>query len=300
MTAEKFTYLLQHPEQINREDSFAVSNITKQFPYFQPAHALHLKGLKNQESFKYNQQLKTTASLTTDRSILFDFITSEVFNQNEISEQIKRNSEQIKNIPVFEVEDISVEKSVTIDDALKQHIQATEGVLDPHLFETKKQKISEINSIIAVDVSEIEEVKYDLDIGKPLEFDKTETHSFKEWLKITAFKPIERCTLPSKSEETIEIQSPIANKMAIIDKFLKDNPKIDPVKSDTVKPIILTNIKNSDGFMTETLARVYLEQKNYDKAIQSYKILSLKYPEKSGLFAIQIEKVKKLQEKNNS
>ena len=35
------------------------------------------KGLKNKESFKYNQELKTTAAYTTDRSILFDFITSE-------------------------------------------------------------------------------------------------------------------------------------------------------------------------------------------------------------------------------
>ena len=51
--------------------------------------------------------------------------------------------------------------------------------------------------------------------------------------------------------------------------------------------------------MTETLARIYVEQKNYDKAIQSYKILSLKYPEKSSLFADQIQEIKILQEKNN-
>ncbi len=48
--------------------------------------------------------------------------------------------------------------------------------------------------------------------------------------------------------------------------------------------------------MTETLARIYLEQKNYDKAIQSYKILSLKYPEKSSFFADQIKAVKELKE----
>ena len=54
-----------------------------------------------------------------------------------------------------------------------------------------------------------------------------------------------------------------------------------------------------EGFMTETLARIYLEQKNYDKAIKSYKILSLKYPEKSSFFADQIKAVKQLQENNN-
>ena len=51
--------------------------------------------------------------------------------------------------------------------------------------------------------------------------------------------------------------------------------------------------------MTETLARIYVEQKNYDKAIQSYRILSLKYPEKSSFFADQIQAIKVLQEKNN-
>ena len=54
-----------------------------------------------------------------------------------------------------------------------------------------------------------------------------------------------------------------------------------------------------ETLMTETLARIYLEQKNYKSAIQSYKILSLKYPEKSGFFADQIQAVKELQKQNN-
>ena len=54
-----------------------------------------------------------------------------------------------------------------------------------------------------------------------------------------------------------------------------------------------------DILMTETLPLIYLEQKNYEKAIQSYKILSLKYPEKSGFFADQIKAIKILQ-KNKS
>ena len=50
--------------------------------------------------------------------------------------------------------------------------------------------------------------------------------------------------------------------------------------------------------MTETLARIYLEQKIYKKAIQSYKILSLIYPEKNSFFADQIKKIKALEEYN--
>ena len=55
-----------------------------------------------------------------------------------------------------------------------------------------------------------------------------------------------------------------------------------------------------EALMTETLARIYVEQKNYSSAIQSYKILSLKYPEKSGFFADQIKALKELQEQNKN
>ena len=51
---------------------------------------------------------------------------------------------------------------------------------------------------------------------------------------------------------------------------------------------------NKELFVTETLAKLYVEQKNYDKAIQTYKILILKFPEKNSYFASAIKKIKKL------
>lgn len=311
MQLEDFTYLLQHPQKITPEQTHAINNIITDYPYFQSARALYLKGLKNKESFKYNLELKTTAAYTTDRSILFDYITSEAFNQNEISLQIKQNSEHIKDINVNEIDDISVDKSVTIDDALKQHIKNTEGVLSPSLFVEKinvedvAQFISDINKspklpIIDVDSKNIEQTPEALlNIGKPLEFNNSETHSFTEWLKITSFKPIERDD-PETTEKQENNETSIDKKFELIDKFLAVNPKITPSK----EPIQLQNLikdedAQNDGLMTETLARIYLEQKNYSKAIQSYKILSLKYPKKSGFFADQIKAVKQLQEKNN-
>lgn len=46
--------------------------------------------------------------------------------------------------------------------------------------------------------------------------------------------------------------------------------------------------------MTETLAQIYIEQKQYEKAIKAYKILILKYPEKNSLFAKQIKEIENL------
>ena len=48
--------------------------------------------------------------------------------------------------------------------------------------------------------------------------------------------------------------------------------------------------------MTETLAKVLMKQKKYVKALEAYRILSLKYPEKNSFFADQIKKIQKLKE----
>ena len=309
MQNQELTYLLQHPEAVTATQVEALRSKIEEFPYFQPLRALYLKGLKQKESYKYNNSLKITAAYTADRSVLFDYITSDIFTQNEISQQIKQNSEVIKSYEVNDIDDISVNKSVTIDEALKEHIKSTEGVLDPDLFKAKpidtsltpEEPAKLEDSIIAVDVKNITPEEK-LNIGKPLDFDKNESHSFVEWLKITSFKPIVR-EEESEQQEAVENEistPPLQNKLDIIDKFISENPKIKPVKKDhTPKPKLVNNDDDvSESIMTETLARIYLEQKNYDKAIQSYKILSLKYPEKSSFFADQIKLVEELKDNN--
>ena len=49
-----------------------------------------------------------------------------------------------------------------------------------------------------------------------------------------------------------------------------------------------------DSCLTETLARIYIKQKRYNKALQIIKNLSLKYPEKNVYFADQIRFLEKL------
>ncbi len=79
-----------------------------------------------------------------------------------------------------------------------------------------------------------------------------------------------------------------------IDTFLKNKPKIVPVKNKTYKApaIIEKSVTEKQMLMTETLANLYVKQKKYDKAIQAFKILSLKYPKKSSYFANRISEIK--------
>jgi hypothetical protein len=315
MNQKAFIEILQNPQGISAEDTAALLAITEEFPYFQSARSLYLKGLKNKESIKYNQELKTTAAYTSDRSILFDFITSSEFLQNEISKFIKQNTANLKDIFV-EIEDISINKSVSIDEALKQQIKDTDGVLDPELFQPKIKRREIAN--FSLDESEkieasskVDTIQNDpspdtiLELGKPLQFTQNETHSFNEWLKLTRYKPIERAvTVEEKKTETIinvdDSQLEREKKFELIDKFITKNPKLKPQHfSSNNSNLAEEQMIQPESLMTETLARIYVEQKNYKKAIQSYNILILKYPEKSGFFADQIKAIKKLQEQNN-
>jgi hypothetical protein len=76
MTVTDFTSLLKKPENVAEENIDSIKNIIDEFPFFQPAKAIYLKALKNQDSFRYNAALKNTAAYTTDRSILFELINS--------------------------------------------------------------------------------------------------------------------------------------------------------------------------------------------------------------------------------
>ena len=127
--------------------------------------------------------------------------------------------------------------------------------------------------------------KQELKLGKALEFDETEEYSFSEWLALTKVQKINR----EKSEEKTELINNFIEKSPTIN--IKKNKFFSP--SETAKSSIIEN----DELVTETLARVYLEQEHFEKAIESYKKLSLKYPKKSSLFADKINLIKDLKKK---
>ena len=287
MNKEAFTYLLEHPERITAAQTSQITSILEEFPYFQAARTIYLKGLKNQGSFVYNQELKRTAAHTQDRSVLFDFITSTVFNQNEISNQIKKQEEHLYNMPVSDALDLSSQVEV-------EELHKANTVLDPEFF-IRKELSSENENEENSKNGNPEDI---LEVGKPLDFTDKETHSFTEWLKITSFDPIERENNEPNPKSNIS-DPQRKQRLKLIDKFINTNPKIKikPPEESAKKSVIDDQGMVSETLMTETLARVYVEQKNYKKAKQAYKILSLKYPEKSGFFADQIRAIEKLNEK---
>lgn len=81
----------------------------------------------------------------------------------------------------------------------------------------------------------------------------------------------------------------------IIERFLKEDPTIRPPKPEQIDNENKAKKSAEDNYdlVSETLAKIYIEQMLYHKAIDTYKKLSLKYPEKSRYFADLIQSIEK-------
>lgn len=227
--------------------------------------------------------------------MLFDFITSEGFRS--IDRDALEDREKAISEIVVDVEESSKEPAVPALSPVEKLEQSIKNLIK----EAETTEPEDIQPVEAVteDIPSVEPkqetapAQEENTAGKPLDFNTNETHSFAEWLQLSRLKPIERP--PAPVEET----KPLDQKLSLIDRFIQASPKITPVKNDpSPRENLSRSAGESPGLMTETLARVYMEQKKYTKAIQAYEILILKYPEKSVFFANLISEIKDLQQNN--
>ena len=146
-------------------------------------------------------------------------------------------------------------------------------------LESKKEKISN-----NVKFDEISSPKENKQKTEPTSFNSKKL-SFIEWVSI------------SNNLQLNESDHYTDNNWKIINSFLREDPKItQPSKiiSDSITDLSSESNFSEKELMTETLAKIFIKQEKYEKAQEAYKILSLKYPEKNALFAVQIKEIKRL------
>ena len=103
----------------------------------------------------------------------------------------------------------------------------------------------------------------------------------------------------NEDEENTNNESPQLKGQELIDDFINnDGGKIQLQDKPTYKPEINnednTSNDSDEGYFTETLAKIYIKQGRYSKALEIIQRLNLNYPKKSAYFADQIRFLKKL------
>jgi len=313
--------LLAQPEQVGPAHISMLQEMLQQHPYAQPLHLLLARA---------NSSFISKAALYSNNAVLYRLIqlpskTTEANEQGYESEQVNQSESEAadtdpKHTPFTEAEAPSdLYSKEDLGQAMSDDVFAfeqklsTDVVFDPSIIETVVPDDPEINFVS----------KYD-DDKLPYTFlwwlAKTRAEHEQIFQPYATPKPTVTANQKPQGntdfqqqyvEHIFHIQTPfeVADHLAeypknelkepkgaeIIEKFLKEDPTIKPPKPEQIDNENKAKKSAEDHYdlVSETLAKIYIEQMLYHKAIDTYKKLSLKYPEKSRYFADLIQSIEK-------
>lgn len=280
--------ILLHNGSLDDVSLEQLEKFTEDYPYFQTARILLVKKLKLTKNFTFHETLKRTAVFTPDRSILFRYLNPEKISLNHTLEATQSHK-GLDPLGQAERQKQAYKPRTDIIPGVPLDTPNQSSAPSQHL----KQQIHEQEHIPQIK-------KIENPSNLPFESKAAPTPP--------APKPTPPPVQPPAPEQTA---SPVSRnhtdnrQLDLINKFIDTNPKIaptkkeiDPIDADTpaIQPEpVQQSINRMDqsfdnqSLMTETLAKVYTEQGLYEKAIKTYRILILKYPNKSSYFADQIK-----------
>jgi|GEM_PF-1572924 len=299
LQSELINYI-NEPEILNDESITKLTLLAEKYPYFQTVQLLRIKNLHNLSPQNIKPALNYTAAYVTDRKILYHILHP---IQSEQEQQGGRSFEkEIKDNMQENISDtLHKQISTSLSGKEDNEIEFTTSIDVKKLYGNGEQDeyVIRINESATNSIELIREVNEDnnnKDNGSSKSQVEHKDISDKDDILTLINKNI-----PAKEgiNDIEKFTSDQQKKISLIDNFIKANPKIEPVKSkeEKNKDFSEESIKESDHYITDTLANIYLNQGNYSKAIFAYEKLSLKYPEKSSYFADQINKIKKLIDK---
>ena len=185
---------------------------------------------------------------------------------------------EAKTIEITPVQEIKQDEKVTEQSS---EIEEEKPVINISFFENNVSEMVTEEPIIKEELEEIiaEEKTEDVASNIP-----NFVNTWQNWLKIDRTETAKTDPEPSKI---------IEKKAEIIDKFIEENPKISQLKEDA-HYVVKEKANDISHLMTETLAKLYVEQRLYTKAITAYEALKKKHPERQDEFEDKIQEIKEL------
>lgn len=275
MNAHELLQLLAHPEQMTLSQVYELENIVHKYPYFQAGRAIHLKVLYAQKSYRYNQALKQTAAHIGNRTALFHLITSPYFKKS-----IPSLEQELAKMPHTDYKEALPEEfsAYVLDDVFEQ-VSPKEHQPKEQIADFSPDEQEQFNEFFTIDKTPIDREQM-----------------LQEQIQVQIQNKTQQQEAQEVSPLPEDLPNEVAKKFSLIDKFLEANPKIE-VRKDYPEHLPLQQPKERE-IMTETLAKIYVEQAKYDEAIRAYSILMMKNPERTRYFAEQISYIKELKQIN--
>lgn len=252
---------IKHPEQLNQDSLYELRTLLARYPHFQAARLLYLKNLFLLHDQSFGDELRKAAIFVPDRKVLFYMIEGE----NYVIRPEKKETPQ--------VQEENVDRTLSLINAF----------LESRSDDAQNQPIELVPDNAAIDYTAYllndfdEEQEEELPIEAPVPEEKEPEESESEEIA-------EPAELEVEEEEPVE---PIVEKTEPI--IVEETPK-ETEESDEEDDEELMD----ESYFTETLAKIYVKQGRYSKALQIIKKLNLNYPKKNSYFADQIRFLEKL------
>ena len=328
MTNSEILKYIEAPELLVDSNIDRLEELVTDYPFFQSAHILFLKALKSQKKTDFEQILSKSSVYISDRDLLFKFLNKEYENIDVKEEVVEKEKKKVESRDDFKIlknkdlkrkindsfEGMGENISETISSQLEFSVVKDDSKLEyPSEIYFIEEERDGTNNIITIDADpdDIKKIKKKKDILQIDEIKtvKPEDNSLKNQNAEESFLLIESRgngnNFPEEKQKDTEYfdinnyadKDVLDEGDSLIDRFIQKNPRLKPIEvTEENIDISEESAKENSNLLSETLAKVYIKQGLFEKAIQSYKKLSLKYPEKSTYFASQIEI---LQEKIN-
>ena len=226
-----------------------------------------------------------------------------VYKEDLLSEQ-KLEEELIHPVPEKSPEEKAIiqqaEKARDVLDKLELEHAMEESILD---------SLEKLPVIAAPRIQTLSEGEKNISPGSPpqttAEIKSEHTpRSFTDWLKTlkpetSGFEEVRAKTLKGAIREEPQVDEPVEEAESslsddeLIEKFLLEDPKIVASKAEFYSPVAQAkkSVMDHDDVVSETLAKIYLDQGNTQKARWCYEKLMLLHPEKSAFFAALLKEI---------
>ena len=310
MTQPDFYTILENEALLKEVQISELDEMIAAYPYSASLFVLKARALHEQQHEEFQLSLEKAAARTISRTKLheliegkpvLDFEWMEVPDTESIitemiddSEEKALQNEEIDNY----IEDSTIENDPISFPREIENYEIVKGDLfskiEPENNKSEVLDLVDVTTNIIITIKELNEPEVIKFIPGKNDF----TFSFvRVSNKISDQKEIH--LIPSQFYDINQINrgkisKTRKNEDTIIEKFLEYSPSItlptiDFGPTKTITDLAADSAKLTEEIITENMAMIYLKQKNYSKALDIYRKLKLKNPEKCDYFAALIK-----------
>ncbi len=269
MNKEQFTEYLLTPEHLQESSLSDLTAFVKEFPYCNTGHILLTLKLFLDKNVLYNSELKTTAVYAGSRRIL--------------KKHIDRLSDSLTQSVLPDEDPVSDTKNETVTDDKTTSSQPADHPANTETIKEEVQKES---------VSKVADEENDY--GETVEQRDLRNYTIEDLKKIIEKRIREIESKKQQGKKAENQKHKVKSKSEIIEEFIENSPSISRPKTTFYDPVDVAkqSVVDQENIVSETLAKIYMDQGYSEKALHIYEKLILKFPQKSAYFAGLIKKAK--------